>query len=61
MQDKLVLIAKELDQRQPFIIYNAMIREYVAIVVMGRKRHMKICGTILGFALFLSVLSFIIS
>lgn len=40
---------------------NAMIREYVAIVVMGRKRHMKICGTILGFALFLTVLSFIIS
>ena len=36
-----------------------MIREYVAIVVMGRKRHMKICGTILGFALFVSVLSFI--
>ncbi len=40
---------------------NAMIREYVAIVVMGRKRHIKICGTILGFALFLTVLSFIIS
>ncbi|WP_242266052.1 YdcF family protein [Bacillus cereus group sp. BfR-BA-01327] len=40
---------------------NAMIREYVAIVVMGRKRHMKICGTILGFALFISVLSFIFS
>ncbi|PEQ33041.1 YdcF family protein [Bacillus thuringiensis] len=38
---------------------NAMIREYVAIVVMGRKRHMKICGTILGFAVFVSVLSFI--
>ncbi|PEQ55366.1 hypothetical protein CN473_04635 [Bacillus thuringiensis] len=40
---------------------NAMIREYVAIVVMGRKRHMKICGTILGFALFLTVISFIVS
>ncbi|MCH4570580.1 YdcF family protein [Bacillus sp. ES1-5] len=40
---------------------NAMIREYVAIVVMGRKRHMKVCGAILGFSLFLSVLSFIIS
>ena len=40
---------------------NAMIREYVAIVVMGRKRHMKICGTILGFALFLTVVSFILS
>ncbi|MFQ6336247.1 YdcF family protein [Bacillus sp. AF62] len=40
---------------------NAMIREYVAIVVMGRKRHMKICGTIVGFAVFVSVLSFIFS
>lgn len=40
---------------------NAMIREYVAIVVMGRKRHMKFCGVILGFALFVSVLSFIFS
>lgn len=40
---------------------NAMIREYVAIVVMGRKRHMKICGTILGLAVFVSVLSFIFS
>ncbi|MGE6592117.1 YdcF family protein [Bacillus mycoides] len=40
---------------------NAMIREYVAIVVMGRKRHMKVCGTVLGFALFVSVLSFIVS
>ncbi|GAB6555322.1 YdcF family protein [Bacillus mobilis] len=40
---------------------NAMIREYVAIVVMGRKRHMKVCGSILGFFLLLSVLSFIIS
>lgn len=38
-----------------------MIREYVAIVVMGRKRHMKFCGVILGFALFVSVLSFIFS
>lgn len=40
---------------------NAMIREYVAIIVMGRKRHMKVCGTVLGFALFVSVLSFIVS
>ena len=38
-----------------------MIREYVAIIVMGRKRHMKVCGVILGFSLFLSLLSFIIS
>ncbi|KAB2457938.1 YdcF family protein [Bacillus sp. CH126_4D] len=40
---------------------NAMIREYVAIVVMGRKRHMKFCGAILGFSLFVSVISIIFS
>lgn len=34
---------------------NAMIREYVAIVVMGRKRHMKVVGIILGMSLLLSV------
>lgn len=34
---------------------NAMVREYVAIVVMGRKRHMKIVGTILGISLLLSL------
>ncbi|EJR80277.1 YdcF family protein [Bacillus cereus] len=37
---------------------NAMIREYIAIVVMGRKRHMKVVGVILGFCVFLSVISF---
>ncbi|MGN4421105.1 YdcF family protein [Bacillus cereus group sp. MYBK249-1] len=37
---------------------NAMIREYIAIVVMGRKRHMKVVGVILGFCIFLSVISF---
>ncbi|WP_141543151.1 YdcF family protein [Bacillus cereus] len=36
---------------------NAMIREYVAIVVMGRKRHMKFVWTILG----ISILFFIFS
>ncbi|MBY0599720.1 YdcF family protein [Bacillus bingmayongensis] len=40
---------------------NAMIREYIAIVVMGRKRHMKVVGVILGFAVFLSALSFLFS
>lgn len=34
---------------------NAMIREYVAIVVMGRKRHMKIVGVILGISFLLSL------
>ncbi|MCU4835394.1 YdcF family protein [Bacillus cereus] len=37
---------------------NAMIREYIAIVVMDRKRHMKVVGVILGFCVFLSVISF---
>ncbi|MEN1938652.1 YdcF family protein [Paenibacillus sp. 102] len=40
---------------------NAMIREYIAIVMMGRKRHMKVVGVILGFVTFLSVISFIFS
>lgn len=38
---------------------NALIREYIAIVVMGKKRHIKVVGVILGFAIFLTVLSFI--
>ncbi|WIY63697.1 YdcF family protein [Bacillus arachidis] len=40
---------------------NAMIREYIAIVVMSRKRHMKVVGVILGFAVFLSAMSFLFS
>lgn len=36
---------------------NAMVREYVAIVVMGRKRHMKVVGIILGISLFLSLIA----
>ncbi len=40
---------------------NAMIREYIAIVVMGRKRHIKVVGVILGFAVLLSALSFLIN
>lgn len=39
---------------------NAMIREYVAIVVMERKRHMKLIGPILGIAIILSVVSYFI-
>ncbi|WP_036116916.1 YdcF family protein, partial [Lysinibacillus sphaericus] len=37
---------------------NAMIREYVAIVVMGRKRHMKMIGPIVGISIILSLFSF---
>ena len=39
---------------------NAMIREYIAIVVMGRKRHIKVVGVILGFAVILTGISFLI-
>ncbi|MDZ5605687.1 YdcF family protein [Bacillus pseudomycoides] len=38
---------------------NAMIREYIAIVVMSRKFHMKVVGVILGFCVFLSAISFL--
>ncbi|ENQ3107142.1 YdcF family protein [Bacillus cereus] len=40
---------------------NAMIREYIAIIVMERKRHTKVVGFILGFAVFLTVLNFLFS
>ncbi|MGE6260106.1 YdcF family protein [Heyndrickxia sporothermodurans] len=36
---------------------NAMIREYIAIVVMGRKRHIKVVGTILVFSVLFSIFS----
>ncbi|KEK21920.1 YdcF family protein [Bacillus gaemokensis] len=36
---------------------NAMIREYVAIVVMERKRHMRFVGTILGISILFSIFS----
>jgi len=39
---------------------NAMIREYIAIIVMQRKRHTVIVGIILGISIFLSLLSFLI-
>ncbi len=37
---------------------NAMIREYVAIVVMARKRHMKMIGPIVIISIALSLFSF---
>ncbi|WP_459503573.1 YdcF family protein [Bacillus sp. C1] len=39
---------------------NAMIREYIALVVMSRKRHMTVVGIILGCSILLTTLSFII-
>lgn len=40
---------------------NAMIREFIAIIVMKRKRHTKVVGVILVFAVFLTVLNFVFS
>lgn len=40
---------------------NAMIREYIAIVVMGRQRHTKVVGAILGLSILGTVLSFLFS
>lgn len=37
---------------------NAMIREYIAIVVMQRKRHMIVVGTILALSLLLTVFDY---
>ncbi|RAN86500.1 hypothetical protein B5P41_28820 [Bacillus sp. SRB_28] len=39
---------------------NAMIREYIALVVMSRKRHMTVVGIILGFSILLTILNFIL-
>ena len=35
-----------------------MIREYIAVVVMNRKRHSIVVGTILGFSIILTALNF---
>lgn len=40
---------------------NAMIREYIAIVAMHRKRHIVVAGIILGFFILFYLLSVIIS
>jgi len=37
---------------------NAMIREYVAIVVLERKRHMKMIGPIVIISILLALVSF---
>lgn len=38
---------------------NAMIREYIAIVAMQRKRHTLIAGTIVGFSVLLAIFAFL--
>ncbi len=38
---------------------NAMIREYVAIVVMERKRHMKVVGIILAISILFVIISYL--
>ncbi|UNK21364.1 YdcF family protein [Paenibacillus sp. N3/727] len=38
---------------------NAMIREYIAIIVMNRKRHSIVGGTILGFSILLTTINFL--
>ncbi|MDM5190471.1 YdcF family protein [Bacillus sp. DX4.1] len=40
---------------------NAMIREYIAIVVMSRKRHTKVVGVVLGFSVIITAISFLVS
>ncbi|MCM3456909.1 YdcF family protein [Heyndrickxia oleronia] len=38
---------------------NAMIREYIAIIVMRRKFHTFVVGTILGFSILITLISFL--
>lgn len=40
---------------------NAMIREYVAIVVMGKKRHLIIISIVFFFAALLSLLIYLVN
>ncbi|BFH64781.1 hypothetical protein PAJ34TS1_53730 [Paenibacillus azoreducens] len=40
---------------------NAMIREYIAILVMNRKRHIIVVGTILAFSIIITIISFLVS
>lgn len=39
---------------------NAMVREYIAIVVMARRRHLMIVSLIMGISLFFSIISYFI-
>lgn len=38
---------------------NAMVREYIAVVVMGRRRHFLIVSCIMGFSLLLAIISYL--
>lgn len=40
---------------------NAMVREYIAVVVMGRRRHLTIVSCIMGISIFLGIISYLIS
>jgi uncharacterized SAM-binding protein YcdF (DUF218 family) len=39
---------------------NAMIREYIALVVMNRKRHSIVIGAILGLSILLSIIEYLV-
>lgn len=39
---------------------NAMVREYIAVVVMGRHRHFAIVSCIMGFAVLLAIISYLL-
>lgn len=38
---------------------NAMVREYIAVVVMGKRRHFMIVSCIMGFSLLLTMISYL--
>uniref|UniRef100_UPI00403F7B36 YdcF family protein n=1 Tax=Oceanobacillus sp. FSL W7-1293 TaxID=2921699 RepID=UPI00403F7B36 len=40
---------------------NAMVREYIAVVVMGRRRHFMAVSFIMGFAVLLSIISYFLT
>ena len=43
-----------------YYLPNAFLREYIAIVALHKKRHLIVCGLILAFFVFISIMSFFV-
>lgn len=43
-----------------YYLPNAFLREYIAIVALHKKRHLVVCGLILAFFVFISIMSFFV-
>ncbi|MBO0460635.1 YdcF family protein [Enterococcus sp. DIV1298c] len=43
-----------------YYLPNAFLREYIAILMLHKKRHMIVCGTIVGFSVLMALLTLIV-